>query len=102
MASDGDDREELGRIGLGLRMRAARQQAGLQLSQASAASGLTVGYISECERGKNSPSLQALISIADAYGLLATDLLADLYPYGSRRRPRKAVHPPPDGRSRAR
>lgn len=56
-------------------------------------------YISEIERGNKLPSLTALTALSEAYGLLVTDLLVDMYPFGSKRRPRTRVRPPQDGRS---
>lgn len=96
-----DSRLEAGRALLGHRLRDARLEAGLSLKEASGLAGLTPSYLSDVERGRTLPSLPALLTLADAYGRLVTDVLSGLYPFGTTRRPRHAITPPPDGRRRA-
>ncbi len=54
---------------VGGQIRALRKARGLSLQQLSAASGLSVGLISQIERGISSPSVRALRSLADALGV---------------------------------
>ena len=89
---------EIGRIILGNRLRQARIEAGLNLPETEERTGLTRAALSDWERGRRLPALPALWVMASAYGVLVTDLLDHVYPFGARRRPRKAPQPPPDGR----
>jgi transcriptional regulator with XRE-family HTH domain len=93
-----DPRLVAGRRLLGRRLRDARAQAGLHLSDVAIATGLTPQYLSHLERGRRLPTLPALLSIADGYGVLVTDLLRGLYPFDSRESPAELPEPPPDGR----
>ncbi|BBK43326.1 transcriptional regulator [Allostella vacuolata] len=54
---------------LGLRLRAFRQQRGLSLKQLSERSDLSVGMLSQIERGMATPSLRALGRLRDVYGV---------------------------------
>ncbi|MEB8342325.1 helix-turn-helix domain-containing protein [Streptomyces endophyticus] len=49
---------------VGLQVRAARKQAGLTLDTLSKAAGVSVGLISQVERGKGNPSFATLAQIA--------------------------------------
>lgn len=51
---------------LGVRMRTQRHRLAMTLQQLSAASGISVGYLSQVERGKATPTLGALEQIAQA------------------------------------
>ena len=51
---------------LGVRMRKQRHRLSLTLQQASEASGVSVGYLSQVERGRATPSLGTLSQIAVA------------------------------------
>lgn len=95
-----EDWLETGRRLLGHRLRDSRIRSGLTLSQAADRAGLSQSYISDVERGRNLPSLQALVGMADAYGMMASQLLADVYPFGSTSAPRQRPGPPDDGRLR--
>lgn len=53
---------------IGSRLRSWRRAAGLSLGEASAAAGVSVGYISQVERGLANPSLETLKRLADAVG----------------------------------
>lgn len=52
--------------GLGARMRKLRHRSSLTLQQLSAASGVSVGYLSQVERGNATPTLGTLNQIAQA------------------------------------
>ena len=52
--------------GLGLRMRKLRHRLAMTLQQLSAASGVSVGYLSQVERGNATPTLGTLTQIAQA------------------------------------
>ena len=53
---------------VGARVRALRKQKRVSLQVLSAASGLSVGYLSQIERGISSASVRALALIADGLG----------------------------------
>lgn len=98
MPAADDERLTLARAVLGARLRQLRMAQGRQLAEVAAAAGLAVSYLSELERGHKLPTLPVLLALAEAYDVRVTDVLADLYPFGSNRRPRR---PPTivDGRS---
>lgn len=98
MPSDPDPRLEIGRRLLGHRLRDERIRSTLKLSEAAGRAGITTSYLSDVERGRTLPSLPALLALADVYGVLVSDLLQGLYPFGNRRRPRNAPQPPADAR----
>ena len=52
--------------GLGSRMRTQRQRLSMTLQQLSAASGVSVGYLSQLERANATPTLGTLTQIAQA------------------------------------
>ncbi|SHF34328.1 transcriptional regulator, XRE family with cupin sensor [Litoreibacter ascidiaceicola] len=52
--------------GLGLRMRAQRHRLSMTLQQLSVTSGVSVGYLSQVERGNATPTLGTLTQIAQA------------------------------------
>lgn len=54
---------------VGLRIRTVRRQKELSLQQVSAATGLSVGLLSQIERDISSPSVRALRLISDALGV---------------------------------
>src|SRR5690349_21793096 len=58
--------ERKGRIAVGSQIRRWRTSRGRTLSQVAASSGLNVGYLSQIENDKASPSLAVLGLIADA------------------------------------
>jgi len=51
---------------VGARIRALRRSKGLGLNEMSARTGLSIGFLSQMERGLSSPTLRALTSLADA------------------------------------
>ena len=54
---------------VGAQVRALRKARGLSLQQLAAASGLSIGLISQVERGLSSPSVRALRQLAEALGI---------------------------------
>lgn len=54
---------------VGQRLRDVRQARGLSLKAVSGATGLSIGYLSQVERGLSSPSLRALTRVADLLGV---------------------------------
>lgn len=54
---------------VGARIRALRQAKGLSLETVAAKASLSIGFVSQIERGLSSPSLKALASLADALEL---------------------------------
>lgn len=51
-------------IGLGARLRRRRRECGLTLKEVAAGAGLSVGFISQIERGLAAPSISSLASVA--------------------------------------
>ena len=49
---------------LGVRLRERRRQLGLTLKEVAVGAGLSVGFISQIERGITAPSLSSLVSVA--------------------------------------
>lgn len=60
---------------VGAHMRALRKVRALSLVQVAQATGLSIGYLSQIERGLSSPHLRALTALADALGVAVADLL---------------------------
>lgn len=60
---------------IGPHIRAARQAAKMTLAQVARASGLSVGYLSEIERSRLTPSLSALKKIADVLEIPASKVM---------------------------
>lgn len=50
---------------VGRRLRALRQARGLSLEKVAASTGLSIGFVSQVERGLSSPSLRVLALLAD-------------------------------------
>lgn len=102
MAAGGawDERATAGRLLLGANLRRLRLAADLTLSDVAEASGISVALLSEVERGRKNPQMDFLDRYATALGCLVVDLLDGVYPYGTRRRPRRTPTRPPDGRLR--
>lgn len=65
------------------RLKAARQACHLTLEQAAEASGLSVSFLSDMERGRTNPSLETLVKLAACYQTtpvyLFTEADASLY-----------------------
>lgn len=60
---------------LGRRLRDRRKQLGLTLQHVADAAGLSVGFISQVERGLTAPSLSSLVSIARVLDTEISDFL---------------------------
>lgn len=61
---------------LGQRIRELRSVKGETLKETSTGTNLSVSYLSDIERGRTSPSLQTLETIAGHFDISITDLLA--------------------------
>jgi transcriptional regulator with XRE-family HTH domain len=85
---------------VGARVRRLRAERGLTLTQVAQQTGLNVGYLSQVETDKASPSLETLAAIADAFAVPITWLLVDDAP--PPRLVRKADRPVHIMRDRAR
>ena len=75
------------RIIFGLKVRQRRQQMGLSFSDLSEASGLSVSYLNEIEKGKKFPKLEKIGALAEALRvpvqeLMSTELADGLAPVG--------------------
>lgn len=62
---------------IGERIREARKQKSLTLAQLSERTGLSVGFLSQIELGKNSASVETLYRIACALGMTPGDFFRD-------------------------
>jgi transcriptional regulator with XRE-family HTH domain len=62
---------------VGRQVRHWRQERGLTLAQVAERSGLNVGYLSQIENDKASPSLESLAAVADAVEVPIAWFLAD-------------------------
>ncbi len=60
---------------LGERLRARRKDIGLTMQQVADQAGLSVGFISQIERGITSPSLSSLVSVSRVLGLHVSEFL---------------------------
>ncbi len=65
------------RPAVGVQIRRWRNERGLTLANVAEQSGLNVGYLSQIENDKASPSLQCLASIADALDVSAAWFLME-------------------------
>jgi transcriptional regulator with XRE-family HTH domain len=65
------------RPAVGARVRQLRTERRLTLTQVAQQTGLNVGYLSQVETDKASPSLETLAAIADAFDVPITWLLVD-------------------------
>ncbi len=63
--------------GLGVRLRARRLALGMTLAEVAEAAGLSLPYVSNLERGRGNPTLDALRSLAEALQQPLSDLLGD-------------------------
>ncbi|MFW5790850.1 MAG: cupin domain-containing protein [Bacillota bacterium] len=59
---------------LGIKIKKIRKNRGYSLTQLSELTGLSVGYLSNVERNKNSPTVSSLRKIVDALGITVPDL----------------------------
>lgn len=64
--ADGSDRGRIADIWLGLQVRALRKAKRLSLKQLAERAGLSIGMISQIERGISSPSIRSLRQLSDA------------------------------------
>jgi transcriptional regulator with XRE-family HTH domain len=65
---------------VGAQVRRRRRDRGLTLADVSERSGLNVGYLSQVENDKASPSLETLAALAEALGVPITWFLLDSRP----------------------
>lgn len=59
---------------IGARIRSLRRAKGLRLTEVAAQTGLSIGYLSQVERGISSPSLRVLTTIAAPLGITYAEL----------------------------
>lgn len=69
-----DAPEPLWREAVGRELRAERQRTGRTLTDVASASGVSMQYLSEVERGLKEPSSEILGAVAGALGLRLVDL----------------------------
>jgi transcriptional regulator with XRE-family HTH domain len=70
-----------GNAALGVRIRSIRQSQGHTLADIATASGVSLPYVSEVERGAKLPTLEVLTRLADALELTVVELLSGVHPY---------------------
>jgi predicted transcriptional regulator len=63
---------------LGTALRSARSRQGRTLREVSAAAGVSLGYLSEIERGRKEASSELLAAISAALGVRLADLLVEV------------------------
>lgn len=61
---------------LGERLRTRRRELGLTLKEVADGAGLSVGFISQIERGITTPSLSSLVSVARVLGFHVSEFLS--------------------------
>ena len=66
--------------GLAVQLRQQRVDRGWTLEALAGATDLSVPYLSRLESGQRRPSLAALLTLADAYGLTVSQLLGEREP----------------------
>jgi transcriptional regulator with XRE-family HTH domain len=76
---------------LGTRLRERRQELGLTLQEVADRAGLSVGFISQIERGITTPSLTSLIGVSRVLAMHVSDFLAQ--PSGAAPLTRRAERP---------
>jgi len=74
----GKDRDAEAAALIGERLRLARQERGLSLTALSEQTDVSVGAISNIERGASSPSIRTLLNITSALGISIGDLFEDV------------------------
>lgn len=79
----------MGKYLLGLEVRRRRLSATLSLSELADRSGLSLSYISDVERGRHLPTLEALDRLGTGLGTRPHNLLRGVYPWD-------AIDPPVD------
>jgi len=62
---------------LGARLRSRRTGLGLTLAEVAEKAGLSIPYVSNLERGRGNPTIDALRAIAAALDLMVSDLLGE-------------------------
>ncbi|WP_164867893.1 helix-turn-helix domain-containing protein [Rhodovarius crocodyli] len=71
------DRAEDPRSGLGARLRALRQAAGMTLDTLAEAAKLDKGYLSRVERGQKSPSIATVLRLSEALSVPVGELFGE-------------------------
>ncbi|NHC13111.1 helix-turn-helix transcriptional regulator [Motilibacter sp. E257] len=64
---------------LGATLRRARHEQGKTLRDVAAAADVSIGYLSEIERGRKEPSSEVVAAVCAALGLSLSDLLGELH-----------------------
>ena len=81
---NGNEAQDMGtpdraRIEIGRRLRALRLAHGMSLRDAAGRAGLSASFVGLVEKGGTEIAITRLIRLADAYGAVVADLLADVH-----------------------
>ena len=77
------------RLELAHTLRDLRVSQGWTQLELSERCGIDTRTLSAYEQATRNAPIESLVAIFDAYGLLLTEALADVYPFGTTRAPRK-------------
>ena len=66
---------------IGARLRQLRRERRLSLEELAARTGLSIGFLSQIERGLSSPTLRVLAGVADALGVAISELFPAKQPH---------------------
>lgn len=66
---------------IGGRLRQLRRERRLSLEELAARTGLSIGFLSQIERGLSSPTLRVLAGVADALGVAISELFPAKLPH---------------------
>lgn len=66
---------------IGARLRQLRRERRLSLEELAARTGLSIGFLSQIERGLSSPTLRVLAGVADALGVAISELFPARQPH---------------------
>ena len=67
---------------LGIALRDRRKALGLTLADMARRTGVSLGYLSQIELGKNSASIETLYRICLGLGIKMSDLFQTVQPHG--------------------
>jgi transcriptional regulator with XRE-family HTH domain len=84
---EADRRHDRGRYLLGKRVAALRASRGMSVRELADAAGISPGYVGMIETGRRLPGLDVLDRVAGALGVLVSDVVAGVFPWGAEQEP---------------